>query len=178
MQTQSALIYLPVPVPLALENAVGYTGDGSWFGMYWTPAGDEVMLVDRWSEYTGEWAGYLAYVRHHRVARHLVGYNFGGSDVEPDHWLLINRETRQAFTASEETARAFLAGLDDPMPELNQRLEKAVDSGINAVLAVFQSRAVSEMSMGDYLRQRQESLVKLKNALDGVVSEATEDAIV
>ena len=102
-------------VPPMLEAALGYTGTARYVAFYWG-AGDEVYWDDGWRSADGEWAGWLAFMRHWSVSGVLAPYHFGDSDTEATHWLLLDRHTR---TCSVGTAAAVARVLqrDNPAPE-------------------------------------------------------------
>lgn len=103
------MIPLDVPVPPMLEQATGYHGDAPrYFSLYWEPCGDESMYDDGRHSGTGCWSGYLAWVRHPAVALELAPCNFGSSDQEAEHWVLIDRQARRAFVAPVAEARQIL----------------------------------------------------------------------
>src|SRR5689334_13072129 len=64
-----AVIPLDLPVPPQLEAAVGLPDTPArFFAVYWQPCGDEACYDNGRSSGTGNWTGYLAYVRHPAVA--------------------------------------------------------------------------------------------------------------
>jgi len=101
-------------VPPMLEEAIGYSSTFMgklpmmrFVAFYWG-GGDEVMFDDGATSATGDWGPYLHYVCHYRVAPLLQAYDFGSSEDEPRHYLLLDREARQLYAASVELARVFL----------------------------------------------------------------------
>ena len=104
---------LPLPVPPTLETALGYeAGPGDhaprYFALYWMPGGDEAMLEDGQSAYTGHWPAHLAFIEHPTVAPHLRPYFLGDSETPPKHWLIIDRHARTASIAPAKQAYRFL----------------------------------------------------------------------
>jgi hypothetical protein len=103
------VIPLDLPVPPQLEAAVGLPDTPArFFAVYWQPCGDEACYDDGRSSGTGNWRGYLAYLRHPAVALALAGFQLGSSDSEATHWLLIDRQQRQAHVGPwREVARVL-----------------------------------------------------------------------
>jgi hypothetical protein len=104
-------VELSIIVPPQLEAAVDYQGDARYFGLYWTPSGDEAIVTDGRSTHDGCWWGYQAFVDHPVVMLALAGlrYDLGSSESDATHWLVIDRETRTASLAPGAEAEQFLA---------------------------------------------------------------------
>jgi hypothetical protein len=83
---------LNVPVPPVLATAVGYTGEARYVAFHWTPYGDEAEYFDGRRSATGNWQAFLAYIQHPAVSPLLEGYDFGSSDSEAKHCLIVDRE--------------------------------------------------------------------------------------
>jgi hypothetical protein len=98
-----------------LEAACGYTGEARYVAFYWIPGGDELVWNTGWSSATGEWMAWLTWTRHRRVAPLLAPYDFGSSDGEAHHWLLLDRESRACQVGTPEAVYAFLR-THNPLP--------------------------------------------------------------
>ena len=107
--TFTGLTPLNVPVPPILTTAIGYTGKARFVSFHWTPAGDEVYYSDGRISATGNWQAYLAFIRHPAVSPHLKGYNFGSSDSEAKHSLLLDRLYLALYVAPVRDAEKFLS---------------------------------------------------------------------
>jgi hypothetical protein len=83
---------LPAPVPPMLAKAIGHTGDARYVAFNWTPYGDEAEYFDGRRSATGNWQAFLAYIQHPAVSPLLEGYDFGSSDSEATHCLIVDRE--------------------------------------------------------------------------------------
>ena len=84
---------LPFPPSPILEDAVGYKKDNpelKYLGMWWEPCGDEAIISDGKITFTGNWAGYLAYVNNPRVKPLLENVNLGWSDEAAEYALLFD----------------------------------------------------------------------------------------
>jgi hypothetical protein len=106
---------LYVPVPPMLAEAIGYTGqvlghplDARWVGFYWERSGDEANFDDGRASGTGEYTGYQAFVDHPRVAVHLRHFDFGSSEMQPRHYLLLDRVEYQLYALPVPLAQQFL----------------------------------------------------------------------
>lgn len=105
------MIDLLIPCPPEVEQAIGYEGEARYCAFYWLPGCDEVVYDDGSSSGTGRWQAYLSFINHRRVQPHLMGhiclscsgktcqscrkgfviFNFGDSNSEAEHWLLLDR---------------------------------------------------------------------------------------
>ncbi len=99
---------LPLPVPPRLAEALGYPGAAAWVSFCWQPAGDEVAYDDGRLTGTGEGQAYLRYTRHRAVAPHLAPYELGSSDAPARHRLVLDRQERKLYVATDREARAHL----------------------------------------------------------------------
>ena len=102
---------LPFPPSPILEDAVGYKKDNpelKYLGMWWEPCGDEAIISDGKITFTGNWAGYLAYVNNPRVKPLLENVNLGWSDEAAEYALLFDFESNSALVMDLSAARKLL----------------------------------------------------------------------
>jgi hypothetical protein len=93
-------------LPRNWERAFGYDGEARYVAFYWTPVGDEAMYDDGQVSGDGNWRLFLT-LRHGNPTLDQR-YNVGGSDLEADHWLLLDRETRDLGGLPRAEAQARL----------------------------------------------------------------------
>lgn len=128
----SALMPLGIPVPPTplLEEAVGYNPDSEarYIALWWEPCGDEAMVADGRITFTGNWYGYLAYIRHRTVKPLLAGFNLGSSDEEASFRLVIDRLAQQAFIANPAQAEHLLASQWPQVVVSQQTLELTAET--------------------------------------------------
>jgi hypothetical protein len=132
----AGLIELNVTVPPMLERVIGYTGSGRFVALYWTPYGDEVMFDDGRYSGTGEWDGFLTFIRHPAIAPALRPYQLGDSDTEAKHTLVLDREARKLFVAPIAQANRFLEEQWPRVPKsepLTITTEEMMQSVMNAL---------------------------------------------
>jgi hypothetical protein len=98
---------LPIPVPPMLEEAMGYDGEARLVAFYWG-GGDEAYYADGYRSACGEWDAFLLFIEHPAVAPALQGYDFGSSEDEARHWLILDREQRHLSVAPVATAQRLL----------------------------------------------------------------------
>jgi hypothetical protein len=113
---------VPVPPPI-FEEALGYDGQATWLGIYWTAMGDEVMITDGRTAFTGNWQPYLAYRNHKNIYAVLGRHDLGSSDNEATEWLLLDRTSRTFFVASIAEAEEQLKNQwpsEPPAPPLTE----------------------------------------------------------
>src|SRR2546425_767753 len=90
---------LPVPSPPGMAEAVGYTGQARYVGVYWEPCGDESCYTDGVSGRTGSWAAYLALVQHRAVSPHIQTFNTGSSEFPAEDVIVIDRAEGKLYVA-------------------------------------------------------------------------------
>lgn len=91
---------LPISAPPVLCEAIGYHGQARFVAFYWTPGGDELMFSDGSISADGDWYAWSVFVQHRAVAPHLAPYDFGSSDEEAKHWLLIDRQSNELYAGA------------------------------------------------------------------------------
>src|SRR5687768_10155792 len=99
VQAFTDLTPLNVPVPPMLATAIGYRGKARFVSFQWTPAGDETEYSDGHVTATGNWQAFLAFIHHPAVSSHLSDYDFGSSDSEAKHALILDQEKQALFVA-------------------------------------------------------------------------------
>jgi hypothetical protein len=103
------LTTLNVPVPPMLARAIGYTGKARFVSFHWTPAGDETDYSDGRISATGNWQAFIAFIQHPAVSTHLKDYDFGSSDSEAKHALILDQKELALFVAPVREAEKFLS---------------------------------------------------------------------
>jgi hypothetical protein len=105
----SNLTPLNIPVPPMLATAIGYTGEARFISFQWTPTGDETDYSDGSVSATGNWQAFLAFIQHPAVSPHLKDYDFGSSDSEAKHALILDQKELALFVAPVREAEKFLS---------------------------------------------------------------------
>jgi hypothetical protein len=95
-------------LPRNWEHAFGYDGEARYVAFYWTPTGDEARYDDGQVSGDGNWHLFLAWRRWHPDVDRR--YNLGDSETDADHWLVLDRETRDVTVLDRAEARAMLGG--------------------------------------------------------------------
>ena len=103
------------PVPPMLAEACGYSGEvfghplnARYVGFCWQRSGDEACYDDGKSSGTGEYAGFLAYVEHQKVAVHLRHCDWGSSETLPRHMLVLDQTEHRLYALPVRVAHHFL----------------------------------------------------------------------
>jgi hypothetical protein len=104
----AGLTPLNAPVPPMLEKAIDYHGEARFVSFHWTPYGDEADYNDGQRGGTGNWQGFLAFVQHPTVYPLLSEYNFGSSEDDAQHALILDRQARKLYIASIKDTDTFL----------------------------------------------------------------------
>jgi hypothetical protein len=108
-QPVTGLTPLNVPVPPMLARAIGYTGEARFVSFQWTPYGDETDYSDGRVRATGNWQAFLAYIQHPAISPHLGDYDFGSSDTEAHHALILDQVKQAVYVAPVKEAEKFLS---------------------------------------------------------------------
>jgi hypothetical protein len=116
------LTTLNVPVPPMLARAIGYTGKARFISFQWTPYGDETDYSDGRVSAPGNWQAFLAFIQHPAVSPHLKGYDFGSSDSEAKHALILDQKQLALFVAPVREAEKLLSEQwsNEPPPSMSQ----------------------------------------------------------
>ena len=93
-------------LPRNWERAFGYDGDARYVAFYWTPVGDEALYDDGQVAGDGNWRMYLTLRYRHPELDWR--YNVGYSDLDDDHWLLLDRQSRDLVVMPRAEAQARL----------------------------------------------------------------------
>jgi hypothetical protein len=93
-------------LPRNWEWTFRYDGDARYVAFYWTPAGDEAVYDDGQVSGDGNWHLFLTLRHQHPELDQR--YNDGYSDLEADHWLLLDREARSLMVLPKAEAQARL----------------------------------------------------------------------
>jgi hypothetical protein len=134
---RDALTPLTVLVPPQLERAIGYEREARYVALYWG-AGDEAYYDDGRFSGTGEWNGYLTFVRHPAIEPALRPYHLGDSETEARHWLILDREARTLYVAPLRQANRFLQeqwpreeASSEPVTMTSEEMMQAVLDALN-----------------------------------------------
>jgi len=111
---------LPLSMPATLPAAFGYPLNATheahrFFGAYWEPGGDELMITDGANAYTSAiYEGWIAFHNHPLVAPlwgllQDRGMHFGSSEEPATHILIVDRVEQKLYAASINEGRSFLA---------------------------------------------------------------------
>lgn len=116
---------LPIPVPRALLEALGYRGDKRFFAVNWSPAGENHPVSLGY--YDGRHGSncseesYLFYTSHPSVAPYLAGYELGTDPDTASHALVFDRMEREAWIGAVEDVHRFIRGQWPAMSEEEER---------------------------------------------------------
>lgn len=154
---------LDIPVPPNTATAFGYPGSARHVAFFWEPIGDELCYDDGRIAGTGDWHAFLRYRTHPHIAPSLAGWNIGYSDEEPDHWLVLDSGTGNAWIAGIADARAFLASQHPALPPLRMVDLARVREEIRVAIS---QRTVTGEQMREMQRRQQEHLRQLLSYCD------------
>jgi hypothetical protein len=159
----ATLTPLNVPVPPMLARAIGYTGKARFVSFQWTPYGDETDYSDGRVSATGNWQAFLAFIQHPAVSPHLKDYDFGSSDSEAKHALILDQKELTLFVAPVREAEKFLSEQWPKVPPVTMSQEaytalvmkalKNVTPPTDVSIAEIQRRIERQYALVDELQQ-------------------------
>jgi hypothetical protein len=157
------------PPNLVESIAPNYKGSAQHIAFYWMPGGDEVIYDDGRSSGTGNWRSYLTFVKHPKIAPSLARWEFGNSNQEPIHWLLLDRAEHSFYVGTARNVCQFLNQQHPPAPRLSaEEYEKLLTQLTSAIIrhqAIEQLiQAASPAQFNDCLEAQQ--LAALQEWLD------------
>lgn len=156
---------LPMTMPPRLAELLGYPGHCRFVAFYWEQIGDELMFNDGLFAGTAECYPFKRLVEHFRVAPIVSRYDFGSSDSEAAHWLVIDRRASRAFGAPISAARAFLDADRLDSPALNEEQLHSVGQEI-ARLAQQLPDEARRQAIDAFARKQRHQVERLVRFLD------------
>lgn len=108
---------IDLPAPPYFAKTMGYHYGRKWVAFYWSPGGDELEFYDGQQSGTIYWFGWLRFINHQLVQAFLKDYNFGSSENDATHWLLLDRQTRSFFVGLKKDVQHFLDLFNDDISE-------------------------------------------------------------
>jgi hypothetical protein len=161
-----SLTPLKVPVPPMLGIAIGYKGEARFVSFQWTPYGDEADYSNGQISAIGEWQAFLAYIRHPAVSPHLRGYDFGSSDSEAKHALILDREKLELFVASVKEPERFLTEQWPPQLPLRMSREEYSALVMQALKNVQQRREIDMEEVHRRIEEQSTLIEEMQQWLD------------
>ncbi len=125
-----------------LATAIGYKGAARYVSFQWTPYGDEVDYSDGRLSATGNWQAFLAYIQHPAVSPYVRDYDFGSSDSEAKHALILDREKLAVLIAPVKDAQVFLTEQWPPEQPIRMSQEEYMAMVTTALKKVKQPRDI------------------------------------
>lgn len=111
---KAGLTPLFLPAPPMFERSVGYTGQSLRVAFYWGPCDELCFCDDLMNSGAIDSAGWLFFMDHPSVKRHLHPYDFGSADLPARHWLLLHRKKRRFYVGESAVVEKFLEALALP----------------------------------------------------------------
>jgi hypothetical protein len=134
---------IPCPPNLVESIAPNYKGASRHIAFYWVPGGDEVVFDDGRSSGTGNWRSYLTFVEHPKIAPTLARWQFGNSDREPIHWLLLDRADQKFYSGTARNVHQFLNQQHPPAPRLSAEEYEALLKQLTS--AMIRHQAIAQL---------------------------------
>lgn len=170
----SDIIELVLPVPPGFEQVMGYPGNRKWVAFFWSPFGDELEFDDGHSSGTIDWPGWLAFIQHRLVRPLIQGYDFGSSESEARHWLLLDRQARQFYAGPKTVVSNFLQSFTrqfafEPVELSHEQLEQFAQQ-LPEQRAAIPPEDIRRM-LSDKKRRVDELVLWLDHTYDEIVTE-------
>lgn len=169
---------LIVPVPPNFEQVMGYLHDRKWVAFYWTPYGDELEFDDGYSSGTIDWQGWLKFQQHKLVRPLLQSFDFGSSESDAVHWLLLDRQTRTFYVGVkldvQQFLRTFISQMKIESVEISfDELQEKVMNMVKNMKRVHQS--VTPDQIRDMLNTKQQLIEDMVTWLDNLYGKIVND---
>jgi len=111
-------IKAPFLIPSGFLRSFSYPGPRRFVALFWTPMGDEACFDDGQSSACGLSDNhlYLSFLRRKDVWawRDENELNFGNSDEEAVHWLVVDADTGEVYAAPKTEALRAVTDQDLP----------------------------------------------------------------
>lgn len=141
---------LVLPAPPEFAETLGYRGEARYVAFWWTPSGDELCFYDGSMFAAGaSWHAWLTFIRHPLVRACLdvaaeedgVGrYEFGSSDSEAVHALLLDRWQQTLDVGPVSEAELFLRTQPSPAAAVQQAYDLSDEEMLTHMLEVFKAQ--------------------------------------
>lgn len=157
------LEHVAAPVPPNLAEALGYRG-ASRFVAFWWDADDKLAFSDGVRSQTGglRWFVWKIYLGHLAVLPHVMGFNFGASDAEAEHRLVVDRRDGRLHAGAAAAVAAFLRSTQSASEPSTSRpaAEEAID------VALLVRNKIEEVRVSQEDRDRIAARVQRDQALE------------
>jgi hypothetical protein len=162
----SDLTLLNVPVPPMLAKAIGYTGKARFVSFQWTPYGDETDYSDGRVSATGNWQAFLAFIHHPAVSLQLKDYDFGSSDSEATHALILDQKQQAFYVAPVKEAEKFLSEQWPKEPPISMSQEEYTALVMKALKNIKPPKDISVKEVQRRIEQQYALVEELQQWLD------------
>lgn len=159
-------------LPDAFWPAFGYDPDSGarWVSIYWTPMGDEAEADDgRFAGTVDPWA-YLTLVEHQRNKPLTSRYDFGSSDFEAVHWLLIDLDTGDVYAGLAEEVQNFVYHQwdhgNEPADPISLTASQWNDLAESVIAAFNEIGSASHEVLAERMEEQRQAMGELKKAMD------------
>jgi hypothetical protein len=144
-----------IPLPPELCETLGYAYSSRFVGFFWSSLGDQLIVTDGPNSSSGNSWAFMSFKRHRAVAPLLAPFDFGSSEHEGLHMLVIDREANRASVAPVAEARAFLAEHGPKPPELTPEQQILFERELDRVLELWRTAPIDPDAIAkDMLKQR------------------------
>lgn len=141
---------LALPAPPDLAETLGYQGQCRYVAFWWTPYGDELCFYDGSTFAAGvNWHAWLAFVRHPLVRACLAvaateegvdDYEFGSSDTEAVHALVVDRWQQTLDVTGVKDAELFLRTQPSPAAAVQQAYDLSDEEMLAHLVEAFEAQ--------------------------------------
>jgi hypothetical protein len=127
------------PVPNIFEKALAYPDYAStsarYLSFYYSSLGDESVYDDGRQSGDGDAWAFLDFINHNKIWPHLRVFDFGSSETEGIHRLLLDRVTRKLYVGPTEIVARIVLNQWQPVKSDIPLPREQVASLIEAMLA-------------------------------------------
>ncbi|MDD2336041.1 MAG: hypothetical protein PHD01_05650 [Geobacteraceae bacterium] len=90
-------VHMRLPPSHLFDEPLGCSGNRRYFALYWSRADQAPVLNDGFFESVGVPDTYRVWRYEPAVIAALAGYNIGDAAITADHWLLVDRKSRELY---------------------------------------------------------------------------------
>jgi hypothetical protein len=155
-----------LPLPPALVETLGYSGNARFVGFFYSPLGDQLVATDGVNSGTGATWAYLGYKRHRAVGPLLSPFDLGSSEEDGTHMLLIDRERNRASVATVAEARTFLQNQHPPQEPLTPEQQAAFERELERLMKEWREKPVDHDAIARQMAGQRGRVGRMMSFLD------------
>jgi hypothetical protein len=155
-----------IPLPPELCETLGYVYSSRFVGFFWSSLGDQLIVTDGPNSSSGNSWAFQSYKRHRSVSPLLSEFDFGSSEHEGAHMLIIDREANRASVAPVGEARAFLTEHGPKPPELTPEQQILFEQELDRTLELWRTAPIDPDAIAKSMVEQRGRIGRMMSFLD------------